>query len=551
MRRAFPWSTLGIDADSDESAIRKAYATKLRAMDPDADHAKFDRLRAARDRALALARSRAAGVVEDDDDDDWFASDDGIDDGSDDAFSDGDASFIGEPPPPAPHHDELSHSETDFEPAAPDPVAAAQDALYRLLFDADPNEPLSPIEAAAAREHLTLILADPRMDEIGFAADSENWLAQIFAQSTPRSHPFVQQLADHFGWRAEAGSIAQPPSISWLTERALAFDFRDKVNQPTNKGYGAWIELTTPTDAKSKRGRAKHVRELIATIRSKHPVLEAELDWRRVTLWEGSSANAGANTGKGWGSNAGWIIAAFIGLSALSRCANATNDPVSADALQIDGVLEKAEFDSNIHRQQTISNVLERIGGDTANVDWLRRSGPVLLAELDAKLLELKAIRPNLQAAEPDIQQMLSRRITGSVTTVPYTLLVSYRRSQSAVLKVMAETNPADCPAFVRGTPVSGSVALDAAVDAYHRASMSMLLASRTAAPVDDGTIQFNALSTTIDDAARRIGMTNAQWSAAFAGDASDRSLCLAHAAIIDAAIAAPRAESERVLKDL
>jgi hypothetical protein len=542
VRRAFPWSTLGIDADSDESAIRRAYATKLRAMDPDADHAKFDRLRAARDRALALARSRAAGVV-DDDENDWFASDGGFDDASDD----GDASFNGETPPTAPIHDDLSDAETGAEPAAPDPVAAAQDALYRLLFDAGPNDPLSPIEVAAAREHLTLILADPRMDEIGFAADSESWLSQIFAQSTPRSHPFVQQLADHFGWRAEAGSIAQPPSIAWLTERALAFDFRDRVTQPSNKGYGAWVELTTPTDAKSKRGRAKHVRELIATIRSKHPVLEAELDWRRVTMWQGS----GANAGKGWGSNAGWIIAAFIGLSALSRCANATNDPVLSNSPEIERLVNKAEFDSNIHRQQTISNVLRRIGGETANVEWLRRSGPVLLAELDTKLLELKETRPSLDAAEPDIEQLLFRRIKGSVTTVPYTLLVTYRRSQSAVLKVMAETDPADCPAFVRGTPVSGTVALDAAVDAYHRASLSMLLASTTTAPVDDGTIQFNALSTTIDDAARRIGMTNAQWSAAFAGEASDRSLCLAHAAIIDAAIAAPRPESERVLKDL
>jgi hypothetical protein len=543
VRRAFPWSTLGIDADSDESAIRKAYATKLRAMDPDADHAKFDRLRAARDRALALARSRAAGVVEEDDEDDWFASDGDFDDG----LGDGDASFVGEAPPPAPIHDDLDHVETVTTPATPDPVAAAQDALYRLLFDADPIDPLSPIEVAAAREHLTLILADPRMDEIDFAADSERWLSQIFAQSTPRSHPFVQQLADHFGWRAEAGSIAQPPSIAWLTERALAFDFRDRITQPSNKGYGAWVELTTPTDAKSKRGRAKHVRELIATIRSKHPVLEAELDWRRVTMWEGS----GANAGKGWGSNAGWIIAAFIGLSALGRCADATSDPVLSNSPEIERLVDKAEFDSNIHRQQTISDVLRRFGGETANVEWLRRSGPVLLTELDAKLLELKDFRPNLEAAEPDIEQLIFRRIKGSVTTVPYTLLVTYRRSQSAVLKVMADADPADCPAFVRGTPVSGSVALDSAVDAYHRASMSMLLASRTAAPVDDGTIQFNALSTTIDDAAQAIGMTNAQWSAAFAGDASDRSLCLAHAAIIDAAIAAPRAESERVLKDL
>ncbi len=49
------WATLGIDPTTDRSAIRRAYAAKLRAMDVDADPAGFARLRDARDAAVRSA----------------------------------------------------------------------------------------------------------------------------------------------------------------------------------------------------------------------------------------------------------------------------------------------------------------------------------------------------------------------------------------------------------------------------------------------------------------------------------------------------------------
>lgn len=51
-----PWSVLGLDAGADAGAIRKAYASRLKAIDPDTDPAGFARLREARETALRLAR---------------------------------------------------------------------------------------------------------------------------------------------------------------------------------------------------------------------------------------------------------------------------------------------------------------------------------------------------------------------------------------------------------------------------------------------------------------------------------------------------------------
>ena len=55
--RRWPWDVLGIDPTHDESAVRKAYADVLRALDLDKDVKAYTDLRQARDEGLWLARS--------------------------------------------------------------------------------------------------------------------------------------------------------------------------------------------------------------------------------------------------------------------------------------------------------------------------------------------------------------------------------------------------------------------------------------------------------------------------------------------------------------
>ena len=64
-RRRPPWSSLGIDPTGDERTIKRAYAKKLKAIDVEAEPAKFIALRRQYDDALWQARWMGDGEQDD------------------------------------------------------------------------------------------------------------------------------------------------------------------------------------------------------------------------------------------------------------------------------------------------------------------------------------------------------------------------------------------------------------------------------------------------------------------------------------------------------
>lgn len=343
-----PWSLLGIAPTADTSAIRKAYAAKLKAMDVDADVSGFAQLRQARDLALRLARTLEE------------TGGDGA--GGDDSApeSAADAPEPAAPPPrwtfAAPELPGAWQEDPFFpapslaaRPAEPDAstmlermawaaVAAREaehggvsgagiplttidpftapllsgsllgdDALglrpgetpaerLSILLDPereDSGEPLSETEARQATRALRAILDEATQAHITRQQQIEDWLAEILARGWPRSAPLLEDANQAFGWEREWSAHDARPAVQFLGARLRGYRFQQNVLEPGHKFHKAWNELVRPGKAGPLRmlgGPAQSdVDALLRGVRKHFPELESHFASERVASWEGGN----------------------------------------------------------------------------------------------------------------------------------------------------------------------------------------------------------------------------------------------------------------------
>ncbi len=618
-RRLYPWNLLKTDSSADIATIRKAYADLLRAMNPDDDPAAFAHLRQARDRALALARSRILGEEDealDVEHGDMRATSsldpdtDNYDDQDDLAnalkFGPGagangqlvvDAGLGGTAPVMPPMLNGLGDHDgwlrvaspaisNDFCPDLVDPAfqlrAARDDAE---VYPASPRLTLSPpalsdryettdaVQVAASFEMdddavlgaryalddllasdqpldtteagllLHTVLADPSLDRIGERMRVESWLAGAVARALPRSMPFVRTLADHFGWREEAKSIAQQGTVALLTDYALALDFRARLERPNNKGYKAWRALTGVDPAPWHGLKPPNIQRLMTVISDQHPLLERDYDPQRFDYWAeriGKFQREG-NVNIGW-----WIISIVVALFIFGRAL--TPDPdrgpdfgFETDSEQVARV-QLEEFDDPLQRRRAIDDVLRAVGGPELTTEAVEAHDGALYRALDERLLSMRGQVPRLEAAEPPLTLLLTDRVRAALRDADMSAVIAYRQAQLALLEDRRELqrNNTRCEDILRGAPDDLHMAPVERKEAWRTAQRRLLLGSRAPALSVQEQQNFNLLLTTLADAERRAGMTSDQFSQAFAGNSSASANCRANAAILGVALARP-----------
>jgi hypothetical protein len=332
IRRAFPWSRLGIDPTSDKAAIRKAYADVLRAINPDEDIAGFADLRRARDQALWLAERQA---VEDESDDDYEDEDEGelyglggLDDGPEPGWDDDDhgawdvapftpgtsAALPPEPPPPP----ELTEAQK-----------RAQEAWNRLLDVLYPggdfsDDAVTHAELDDGLAALAVLIARAEEADIEEHDALDSALADLFARTWPRSAPFVEPANAAFGWLDEAGILEERAALRFLNQRLKGMRFHDKVQVPGHPLHKAWVELSRPGRAgllDRLRVNRLDVHKLLVGMRERYPELEAHLDPERVASWEGAgaaSAEGISNAGRGFAGALLFVVLFFALIRAIA-----------------------------------------------------------------------------------------------------------------------------------------------------------------------------------------------------------------------------------------
>ncbi|MDB5678717.1 hypothetical protein [Sphingomonas bacterium] len=269
MQAKAAWRSLGIEPTPDKKTIRRAYAAKLKTIDPDRDIDGFLKLRSALAGAEAAADRMADSTI--DDATEW---------------ADEPSSF--EMPidnPPVGAMDRSADTASDRDVALAEPEDDPRRRVGEALFPEDGSSP----DQQRLRDAVAALLADDRMAQIDYAAETEDWLAHVLAHGQPASDAVIPAVVEHFGWMAERDAARQRPAIGYVAQRADDLDCIASLRDPGHRWHEPFVVLQRRAPKAmllDHRIRLKApIAQLLASIRYHNPAVESLFDADHVAMW--------------------------------------------------------------------------------------------------------------------------------------------------------------------------------------------------------------------------------------------------------------------------
>ncbi len=294
------WRTLGIASTRDRTAIRRAYAARLKVVHPEDDAEGFQALRAAYEQALRLAAQaeRAPNVVAladwDDEDDDVPAP--AVDEAvlaqlieiAGPPAGQPEPVVSAPPPPSAPHIDRVGREEVQA-------LGATMQALRQAVAADDKD---------AARALLKTALASPAMDAVSVRAQVEGELGGLILHGGMGAAVLIDPASAEFGWASErvGGNSGVARAVQ---ARRADLSFLVNIRSPQSGHHRAFRALTQPPAANVWRyrltpGLPKAVRTLLDLIYGQHNSLARELDADAVAWWSAFLSRPQLGPGAFW-----------------------------------------------------------------------------------------------------------------------------------------------------------------------------------------------------------------------------------------------------------
>lgn len=287
------WAVLGLEPTLDPGLIQRAYAARLRMLDPDRDIAAFAELREALDMARRHAEASPSPLPEAD----AAAYDDDTGDGGWTV-----------------HRDDGPAEIAQSDEAEDARARVRVNTLLSLLHDRA-DTPYYRHKLIAAFDALFL---DPRLEQVGFREGFENWLAELLLGNSPASDMLMQRAIDRLDWAQELAIASPRWRVVQVVRKARDVEARGIFSQPAHAWHDAWQLLKRPREMPVTRvERVKHqrqVNELLASIRYHYPTLEWELDRHTVEQWASGPRRLPdtllfRKAGISW---YGWLVLGFV-----------------------------------------------------------------------------------------------------------------------------------------------------------------------------------------------------------------------------------------------
>jgi hypothetical protein len=290
------WQTLGIEATRDQAAIRRAYAMRLKITHPEDDAEGFQRLRAAYEMALSLARRPEVMLV-----------------AAPASPRAADTMPIDAPVPP----EKLTRSDVPA-PSREDGPSRTPAPVPPRDFDAAPVgmlPPLNQTDIAVARaamdafrlallpdstanaEQLKLLLRRAidlaGQGSLSLQQDAENLIAQLVLATAPRSDVLLEECVRRFNWEKHETDLTPNRAVLSVLARRRDLDYLEYLQSTDDALSNAFKRLTQPARPVLRWLRANILElrrwpevQLLKTLKDKHPSLVKQLDAAQVAWWE-------------------------------------------------------------------------------------------------------------------------------------------------------------------------------------------------------------------------------------------------------------------------
>jgi hypothetical protein len=307
------WGILELQPTRDVAEIRRAYARKLKVTQPEDDAEGFQRLRAAYEAALRIAKHSAVAavsvIVEPED-----GGQQNEDVEQEDAESDAPAA-LSEPAPapvaaaPAPA------------PPERDPALVELETNFRALQAA--LQVGYVVSEADLRARLHAVFNSPALGNLSIFHTLETMLAALLAATVPRSDSLIVEAVTRFNWLQQEHSLQPNPAVRAVLQRQSELEFLWDLEHGRSPYSRAYAQLRKRNAAPVRWWRAYRTppslsRELalLALLRDRYPRLLEALDPAEVEWWQKFTSRPRPSYGMtrvGWGLS---IVAAILGFIA-------------------------------------------------------------------------------------------------------------------------------------------------------------------------------------------------------------------------------------------
>jgi hypothetical protein len=525
------WQTLGIERTGDIVTIRRAYARKLKAIDPEVDPAAFIALREARDMALGWAQLSAPnGEAEEEQEGagDPRAFGTLVTDGPEDAAllgGDWQAPLLASLP-----FDEAGL----IERGAPDPIETAALELQSILFS---DEGPAPGEATRIEALTRFLLDDPDLHSIERAAAAAAWFAQEAAAAAPRSDPMLPLLVHYFQWDKRHRDWDLDPNIAFLLERWRAYLFREEVLHPAHPDRDAWRELSSPEPRLAWRRwvRRAGVKRLLTRIRRDYPAAEGLLDPCRVALWDEHFA---PDTAKMLKRSAFFLWLLFLAFKIATIDYMSVGEPSPM-------TLAPGEVDGRIDR------MVHALAPGHLTLAALESTDPALVNRLRARIRREKRFTSPSPETVEEIGAEIGSTYDRNLRSADYALQARYWQLRADELRWLASRNRGTCELPDRPGRDERR-APPPQLEARRAALVGEVLLHPAHRPEEaNSSGRYSVPAWLIDDIAKRSGLSRDRLRAALKGQGSLQDRCSANIALIDAALAKGEKEAGAFVREM